>query len=309
MLNAFLQAVRPAAAGSVPVAKVSYRRAAVGGLDIFYRDAGPADAPVIVLLHGFPSSSHMFRDLIPALADRYRVIAPDYPGFGYSSAPAPEDFAYSFDALADVVETLLTDLGVNRYVLYMQDFGGPVGFRIAARHPERVTGLIVQNAVANLEGFAASAAGTFGPYWGDRNAETEKPVRGFLTAETTRFQYEHGSSARADHVSPDAWHHDQWLLDRPGNDRIQLELLYRYQDNVGAYPQWQAYLRAYQPNILVTWGDNDPFFTAAGRDLFKALVPATEVQSYDAGHFALETHGPEITAAIRAFLARVAPAA
>ncbi|MFG1241452.1 alpha/beta fold hydrolase [Xanthobacter versatilis] len=309
MLNAFLQAVRPAAAGSTPVATVAYRRAAVGGLDIFYRDAGPADAPVIVLLHGFPSSSHMFRNLIPALADRYRVIAPDYPGFGYSSAPAPEDFAYSFDALADVVETLLADLGVRRYALYLQDFGGPVGMRIAARHPERVTGLIVQNAVANLEGFAASAVGTFGPYWADRNAETEKPLRGFLTAETTRFQYEHGASARADRVSPDAWQHDQWLLDRPGNDRIQLELLYRYQDNVGAYPQWQAYLRAHQPNILVTWGDNDPFFTAAGRDLFKALVPATEVHAYDAGHFALETHGPEIAAAIRAFLARVAPAA
>jgi len=309
MLNAILQAVRPGAAAPALLPAVAYRRAAISGLDIFYRDAGPADAPVIVLLHGFPSSSHMFRDLIPALADRYRVIAPDYPGFGYSSAPAPEDFAYGFDALADVVEALLADLGLRRYVLYMQDFGGPVGFRIAARHPERVIGLIVQNAVANLEGFAASAAGAFAPYWADRNGETEKPVRGFLTAETTRFQYEHGSSARSDRVSPDAWQHDQQLLDRPGNDRIQLELLYRYQDNVGAYPEWQAYLRAHQPRILVTWGDNDPFFTAAGRDLFKALVPATEVHAYDAGHFALETHGPEIAAAIRAFLARVAPAA
>lgn len=286
--------------------EVAYHRAAIQGLDIFYREAGPADAPVVVLLHGFPSSSHMFRNLIPGLADRYRVIAPDYPGFGQSSAPAPEAFAYSFDKLADVVEALLEGLGIRRYALYMQDYGGPVGFRLAARHPERVTGLIVQNAVANLEGFHANAAAAFGPYWTDRNAETEKPVRSFLAAETTRFQYEHGSSTRADLLSPDTWIHDQALLDRPGNDRIQLELLYRYQDNVGAYPAFQAYLRDRQPNILVVWGDNDPFFTAEGRDLFKALVPATEVHTYDAGHFALETHLPEIAGAIRGFLARVA---
>ncbi|MFG1343429.1 alpha/beta hydrolase [Xanthobacter autotrophicus DSM 431] len=294
----------PARSGAA--AQVAYRRAAIDGLDIFYREAGPADAPVLLLLHGFPSSSHMFRDLIPALADRYRIIAPDYPGFGYSSAPAPEAFAYGFDALADVVEKLIDRLGIARYALYMQDYGGPVGFRIAARRPERVIGLIVQNAVANLEGFHANAAAAFGPYWADRNAETEKPVRSFLAAETTRFQYEHGSSARADRLSPDAWIHDQALLDRPGNDRIQLELLYRYQDNVGAYPAFQAYLKDRQPPILVTWGDNDPFFTAAGRDLFKALAPATEVHTYDAGHFALETHLPDIAGAIRGFLARIA---
>lgn len=293
----------PARSGAA--AQVAYRRAVIDGLDIFYREAGPADAPVLLLLHGFPSSSHMFRDFIPALADGYRIIAPDYPGFGYSSAPAPEAFAYSFDALADVVEKLIDRLGIARYALYMQDYGGPVGFRIAARRPERVSGLIVQNAVANLEGFHANAAAAFGPYWADRNAETEKPVRSFLAAETTRFQYEHGSSARADRLSPDAWTHDQALLDRPGNDRIQLELLYRYQDNVGAYPAFQAYLKDRQPPVLVTWGDNDPFFTAAGRDLFKALVPATEVHTYDAGHFALETHLPDIAGAIRGFLARV----
>lgn len=293
----------PRAAAAAPV---SYRHASVEGLDVFYREAGPADAPVLVLLHGFPSSSHMFRDLIPALADSYRVIAPDYPGFGHSSAPAPGAFAYSFERLADVVEALLDQLGIRRFALYMQDYGGPVGLRLATRHPERITGLVVQNAVANLEGFRASAAGAFGPYWANRDSETEKPVRAFLAAETTRFQYEHGSAARADRLSPDAWTHDQAFLDRPGNDAIQLELLYRYQDNVAAYPAFQAYLQAHQPEILVVWGDNDPFFTAEGRDLFKALVPASEVYSYDAGHFALETHLPEIAAAVRGFLDRVA---
>ena len=292
----------PPAAG----AQVRHGRAVIEGVEIFYREAGPAEAPAVLLLHGFPSSSHMFRDLIPRLADRYRVIAPDYPGFGHSAAPAPEAFAYSFERLADVVEQLVERLGIRRYAIYMQDYGGPVGLRLAARYPERVSGLIVQNAVANLEGFHASAAGAFAPYWAERNARTEAPVRTFLAAGTTRFQYEHGASDRADRLSPDAWTFDQALLDRPGNDRIQLELLYRYQDNVAAYPGFQAYLEAHRPPILVVWGDNDPFFTAEGRDLYQALVPGTEVHAFDAGHFALETHLPEISGAMRGFLARIA---
>lgn len=284
---------------------VAHRTARIGALDIFYREAGPKDAPVVVLLHGFPTSSFMFRDLIPRLADRFRVIAPDYPGFGFSSAPAPDAFPYTFDAFAVVIDSLLESLGIQRYALYMQDYGGPVGFRLALRHPERVSGLIVQNAVANLEGFQADAAALFGPYWQSRNAETEGAMRRLIAAETTRFQYEHGAGDRADRVSPDAWHHDQALLDRPGNDAIQLELFHRYQENVGAYPAWQTYLVTRRPPTLVVWGNNDPFFTTAGRDLFKTLVPDAEVHAYDAGHFALETHGAEIGEAIRGFLARL----
>lgn len=284
---------------------IAYRTASVRGLDIAYRDAGPADAPAIVLLHGFPSSSHMFRDLIPLLAGRFRVIAPDYPGFGFSSAPAPAAFAYSFDALTDVVEGLLDQLGVRRYALYMQDYGGPVGFRLALRHPGRVSGLVVQNAVVNLEGWQPGPPAAFGPFWSARTAETEAPIRGFLTAETTRFQYEHGAGDRLHRVSPDAWRHDQAGLERPGNVAIQLELLYRYQDNVAAYPAWQDYLRTQQPPVLVVWGDNDPLFTLAGRDLYGALVPAAEVHGFDAGHFALETHAGEIGTLVSAFLSRL----
>lgn len=285
---------------------VTHHTVPVGGLDLFYRAAGPTDAPAIVLLHGFPSSSHMFRNLIPLLARRFRVIAPDYVGFGYSSAPAPDAFAYSFDALADGVQHLLDHLGLERYALYMQDYGGPVGFRLALRHPERISGLVVQNAVAGLDGFHTEAAALFGPFWEHRDGETEGAMRRLLSAETTRFQYEHGASNRADQVSPDAWRHDQAGLDRPGNDRIQLELLYRYQDNVPAYPAWQSYLATHRPPTLVAWGDNDPFFTPAGRDLFKTLVPDAEVHSFDAGHFALETHGAEIAAAMERFLSRLA---
>lgn len=283
---------------------VTYNSIKVRNLDIFYREAGPKTAPVVLLLHGFPSSSHMFRDLIPSLAAKYRVIAPDYPGFGNSSAPSPDAFSYTFANLAEVVDDFTTAVGAQTYFIYMQDYGGPVGFRLAVKHPEKVRGIVVQNAVANLEGFNPDTAKMIAPYWQGRTVETEKPLRTFLAAETTRFQYVHGAS-RADRVNPDAWLVDQALLDRPGNDRIQLELLYHYQDNVANYPKWQDYLKSKQPPILVTWGNNDPFFTTKGRDLYKTLVPATEVHDYDAGHFALETHGPEIASAVLAFLGRV----
>ncbi|MCI0599146.1 MAG: alpha/beta hydrolase [Beijerinckiaceae bacterium] len=283
---------------------VSYHVTTVRGLDIFYREAGPASAQTVLLLHGFPSSSHMFRDLIPVLATKYHVIAPDYPGFGHSSAPPPGSFQYTFANLAVVVDEFTQMAGLNNYVIYMQDYGGPVGFRLALKNPDKVRGLIVQNAVVNVEGWNPEVVASFSPAWQNRTPETEKPLRAAFNAEATKFQYTHGVS-RQDRINPDAWVYDQTLLDRPGNDKIQVELLYQYKDNVTQYPAWQQYLKAKQLPVLVVWGNNDPFFTAQGRDFFKNLVPAAEVHSYDAGHFALETHWPEIASAIREFLGRL----
>lgn len=296
----------PAEAAAPPSAipVVQYRTVKAKGLDIFYREAGPKDAPVVLLLHGFPSSSHMFRDLIPRLAVDHRVIAPDYPGFGSSDAPSRERFAYNFEALAEVVDAFTEAVGASRYVIYMQDYGGPVGFRLALKHPERVRGIIVQNAVANVEGWNPDVVKAIAPFWQGRNAETELPVRGLLKAETTRFQYTHGAT-RPERLSPDAWIHDQAGLDRAGNDALQLELLWNYQDNVAQYAKWQDYLRTQKPALLVAWGDNDPYFTLKGAELFKTLVPAAEMHHFDAGHFALETHVDEIATVSRAFLARL----
>lgn len=296
------EAAVPAKTTTTPA--VQYRTVKTKGLDIFYREAGPKDAPVVLLLHGFPSSSHMFRDLIPRLAGDHRVIAPDYPGFGSSEAPSLEQFAYSFEALANVIEAFTETVGANRYVIYMQDYGGPVGFRLALKHPERVRGIIVQNAVANVEGWNPDVVKAIAPFWQGRSAETEQPVRGLLKAETTRFQYTHGAT-RPERLSPDAWIHDQAGLDRVGNDALQLQMLWNYQDNVAQYPKWQEYLRTEQPPLLVTWGDNDPYFTLKGAELFKTLVPAAEMHHFDAGHFALETHVDEIATVSRAFLARL----
>jgi pimeloyl-ACP methyl ester carboxylesterase len=278
----------------------TYNVAKVKGLDIFYREAGPKTAPTVLLLHGFPSSSHMFRELIPALSAKYHVIAPDYPGFGHSSAPSPDAFTYDFTNLAEVVDEFTTIVGLKSYVIYMQDYGGPVGMRLAMKHPERVRGFVVQNAVANVEGWSQQAAANLKPAWANRTPETEKALHDIL--ETTRFQYTEGV-ARKDRINPDAWVFDQVLLDRPGNDTIQVELLYQYKDNVTQYPRWQDYLKTKQPPILVVWGTGDPIFTPAGRDLFKTLVPSTMVYSFEAGHFALETHEPEIADAMLTFLA------
>ncbi|WP_296614923.1 alpha/beta fold hydrolase [Sphingomonas sp.] len=285
---------------------VTFHVAKVRGLDIFYREAGPANAPTVLLLHGFPSSSHMFRDLIPRLAARYHVIAPDYPGFGNSSAPAPEAFAYNFANLATLMDEFVTTIGVDRYALYMQDYGGPIGIRLAIRHPERVRALVVQNAVANVEGWNPAIVKGFAPGWANRTTETEKAFRGAFTAEATKLQYIEGVS-RTDRIDPDAWIVDQALLDRPGNDRIQVELLYQYQHNIALYPQWQAFLKSAKFPTLVVWGEKDPIFTTKGRDLYKTLVPDTEVRTYAAGHFALETHAPEIAGAILDFLDRLPP--
>lgn len=270
-------------------------------LEIFYREAGPADAPVILLLHGFPSSSHMFRDLIPLLAKNYRVIAPDYPGFGFSSAPDLAKFPYTFAALADVVNDFTVAVGAKNYVIYMQDYGGPVGFRLAVKHPDRVKGIVVQNAVANVEGWNPDVVKQFAPFWQGRNSETEKPVRALLKAETTQFQYTQGAT-RKERLNPDAWAFDQARLDRPGNDALQIEMLFNYSDNVAQYPKWQSYLKAAQPPMLIVWGKNDPFFTQGGVDFFKREVPKAEVHLFDAGHFALETHVDEIAEATLRFL-------
>jgi pimeloyl-ACP methyl ester carboxylesterase len=299
-----LPALDVLAATPQPDTEIRYRTVKVSGLNIFYREAGPKNAPVLLLLHGFPSSSHMFRDLIPRLAAKYRVIAPDYPGFGQSSQPALADFPYTFAALTDVVDGFTQAVGASSYVIYMQDYGGPIGFRLAVKHPERVRGIIVQNAVANVEGWNPDIVKQFAPYWQNRNAETEKPIRAFLTPDTTKFQYTHGAT-RADRLSPDAWIADQAILDRPGNADVQAQILFNYQDNVANYPAFQTYLKTHRPPMLITFGKNDPFFVQASVDYLKAQVPTAEIHILDAGHFALETHAPEIAAYAQAFLARL----
>ena len=279
-----------------------YNSIAIDGLNIFYREAGNIAAPAILLLHGFPSSSHMFRDLIPELASDYHVIAPDYPGFGYSDAPAASEFTYSFDKLTEMVEKFINALGLTKYSLFMQDYGGPIGFRIAAKHPERIQSLIIQNANAYVEGISAA----FEPmqaFWENRNAETEKAPRSLLTRETTIFQYTHGASD-VSRISPDAWNHDQALLDRPGNDLIQLALLHNYTSNVALYGQWQEYFRTHQPHTLVVSGKNDPFFVPAGQEAFKRDIKNAEINLYEGGHFVLEEFHTEIGAKIRSFLSK-----
>lgn len=286
---------------AVDAQTVLHHTVKVNGIDIHYREAGPANGPVVLLLHGFPSSSHMFRDLMPQLSSKYRVIAPDYPGFGYSEEPALTKFDYSFGALSTLIDDFAQTVGAKNYVLYMHDFGGPVGFRLAIKHPERVRGMIIQNATLHGEGWNPDIVKQFMPFWKDRNAETEKPIRGFVKAETTKFQYVQGST-RIERLNPDAWTLDQARLDRPGNEALQMQYLWNYQDNVGQYSAWQDYLKAKQPPMLLVWGKNDPFFTMAGVDAIKALVPKAKVNIYDAGHFALETHSKEIGIEVKKFL-------
>ncbi|HTL18161.1 MAG TPA: alpha/beta hydrolase [Patescibacteria group bacterium] len=281
-------------------AKVGYQTATIDRLNIFYREAGDPKRPAIVLLHGFPTSSHMYRELLPALGLEYHVIAPDYPGFGYSSVPEADSFDYTFDRLARVMEAFLQKIGTTRFALYMQDYGSPVGLRIASRHPDWVRALIIQNANAYLEG-VGPAFEAFKPFWKERNTETEKPIRSFLNLETTKFQYTHGT-LNPMAISPDNWHHDQALLDRTGNDRVQLALLHDYRNNPPLYPQWQNYFRTHQPPTLIPWGKNDPFFTEAGARAYLRDLPQAELHLLDTGHFALEEKGPEIATLIRSFL-------
>ena len=284
-------------------ARVTYKVEKVDGLKIFYREAGPKDAPTIVLLHGFPSSSHMFRNLIPALSDKYHVVAPDYPGYGYSDAPSPEQYAYTFDRLADTVDHFLDQKGITKYSIYVQDYGSPVGFRLATRHPERIQAIISQNGNAYDEGLAPFWAEFLYPYWKDPNATNEAKVRGLLTIDTTKFQYSQGFR-NLDDVSPDAYYYDQAGLDRPGNDKIQLALFYDYRNNPPLYPSWHEYLRKYQPPVLAVWGKNDPIFLPAGAEGFAKDDPKTELHLLDTGHFALEEDGVLIAQLTRDFLAK-----
>lgn len=266
---------------------INYRRVQIDGREIFYREAGPANAPVMVLLHGFPSSSHMFRDLIPKLSDHFHVIAPDYIGFGYSARPSTNEFKYTFANLADNVQKLLFDsLGLKKFGMYVQDYGAPIGFRIASRFPSAISSIIVQNGNAYVEGITA-AFDPLRPFWNDRNAETEKPARGMLMAETTKFQYTHGMRD-VSKVNPDSYMFDQALLDRPGNHDIQLSLLHDYTSNIELYPKWHAYFRTHRPPMLIVWGANDPFFSVIGAKSYLADLPTAELHLLDSGHFALE---------------------
>ena len=279
----------------------TYNYVTVRGRKIFYREAGQKDAPTLVLLHGFPSSSHMFRDLIPKLSDRLHLIAPDYIGFGYSDAPNTKEFEYTFDNLAEHVEELLFRvLGLKKFSIYVQDYGAPIGYRIASRHQDAVDAIVVQNGNAYVEGIG-EAFNPMKPFWADRNTKTEKPVRELLTKETTVFQYTHGVKD-PQRISPDAYTFDQFLLDRPGNDAIQLDLLYNYQLNLALYDGWHEYFRSKQPRMLIVWGINDPFFTVEGAKAYRRDIPNAQLNLLDTGHFAVETHVDEIAAAIRDFL-------
>lgn len=281
----------------------SYKTAKVNGLDIFYREAGPKDAPTLLLLHGFPTSSHMFRNLIPALADKYHVIAPDYPGYGQSSMPSVADFDYTFDNLASVVDTLVQQLGIESYSLYVMDYGAPVGFRLAAKHPERVQSLIVQNGNAYDDGLKAFWD-PIRAYWKDRSEENGNVLRGaLLTAKATKWQYTEGVG-NVSLIDPDNWIIDQALLDRPGNQEIQLALFYSYGSNPPLYPEWQAYFRKHQPPTLIVWGKNDKIFPADGAYPYKRDLKNLEFHLLDTGHFALEEDGPQIAGYIRAFLSK-----
>ncbi|MET7310706.1 alpha/beta fold hydrolase [Streptomyces sp. NPDC005134] len=283
---------------------VHHRTATVNGLEVFYREAGDPQAPDVVLLHGFPTSSHMFRHLIPALADRYHVIAPDHIGFGQSAMPALEDFPYTFDALTEVTSDLLQHLGIDRFAMYVQDYGAPIGWRLALQAPDRITAIISQNGNAYVEGFVK-------PFWDGVFAyaqapgpDTEAPMRGALTAEITRWQYVNGV-ADPSLVSPDNWVHDQALLDRPGNDEIQLKLFRDYPTNVDLYPQVHQYFRDSQVPLLAVWGANDEIFGPAGAEAFSTDLPNAEIHLLESGHFALESHLEPITEHIRDFLGRV----
>ncbi|CAM5667160.1 MULTISPECIES: alpha/beta fold hydrolase [Streptomyces] len=283
---------------------VHHRTTAVDGLDVFYREAGSPHAPAIVLLHGFPTSSHMFRNLIPRLAGTHRVIAPDMVGFGQSAMPKVDEFDYTFDRLTDVTATLLQQLGVKRYAVYVQDYGAPLAWRLAARSPESITGIITQNGNAYTDGFVRPFWHGLFAYADNPTDETEAPLRGALTLAMTRWQYVNGVKDTSP-VSPDSWTVDQALLDRPGNDAIQLALFRDYASNVALYPQVHEYFRTSQVPLLAVWGANDEIFGPDGARAFRRDLPDAEIHLLESGHFALESHLEEIAGHIRGFLARI----
>jgi pimeloyl-ACP methyl ester carboxylesterase len=281
---------------------VRYRSQAVGDVDVFYREAGPADAPVILLLHGFPTSGHMFRDLIPLLADRYRVIAPDLPGYGQTKAPKRGDFDYTFDNLANVIGGFVDAIGLTKYALYIFDYGAPTGLRLALAHPERVTAIITQNGNAYLDGFSP-AWESWQRYWREPTQENREATREALAPETIR-DIQYGTGTDLTRLSPDGYTLDIAYMSRPGADEIQLDLVLDYRSNVARYPDFQAYFREHQPPLLAVWGKHDPFFIPPGAEAYKRDLPEAEVHFLDTGHFALETHANEIAGYIRDFLGR-----
>jgi pimeloyl-ACP methyl ester carboxylesterase len=287
---------------SLAASEVHHRTVSIEGVNVFYREAGRADAPAIVLLHGFPSSSHMYRNLIPALADRYRVIAPDYPGFGHSDMPDRTKFRYGFARFAEITDTLLTRLGVDRYALYVMDYGAPVGYRLALKHPERVTALVIQNGNAYEEGLREFWK-PIKAYWASGQPAQREVLRAGTTLAATRSQYLDGV-ADASRVDPSAWLHDQALLDRPGNVEIQLDLFYDYRTNAELYPQFQKFFRDRQPPTLIVWGKNDVIFPAEGARAYLKDLPRAELHLLDTGHFALEDKGQEIARLMNDFLRR-----
>lgn len=278
-----------------------FRTVSIDGLDIFYREAGSRSNPTILLLHGFPTSSHMFRNLIPALSDRFHLVAPDYPGYGNSSMPTVHEFDYTFDHLAQIVEKFITAIDLQHYSLYVMDYGAPIGFRIAAKHPERVEALIVQNGNAYEEGIRGEFWNPVKAYWQDHSPENADKLRPFFTLEMTKWQYTHGASD-LEKISPDNWNIDQPLLDRPGNDEIQLALFYSYGTNPQLYPQWQEYFRKHQPPTLIVWGKNDPIFLAEGAYPYKRDLQTLDFHLLDTGHFALEEEGNAIADHIVRFM-------
>ena len=280
--------------------KISYHRTSVDGFQIFHREAGSADAPAILLLHGFPTASHMFRELIPQLADRFHVVAPDLPGFGQSDMPERSKFSYTFDNIAKVIDRFTEVIGLHRFAIYVFDYGAPTGFRLAMWHPERITAIISQNGNAYAEGLSDGWS-PIRAYWQDPSQANRAALRAFLSPETTVWQYTHGV-ADASLVSPDGYSLDNFYLARPGMDEVQLDLFGDYKSNVALYPEFQAYLRKHKPPLLAAWGRNDPFFLPPGAEAFKRDIPAADVRFFDTGHFALETHCDEIAAAIRQFL-------
>jgi len=284
---------------------VAYRTADVDGRTVFYREAGAADAPTLLLLHGYPSASHMFRELIPLLADRFHVVAPDLLGFGQSAMPARGDFEYTFEHLTDAVDRLTEKLGLDRFAMYVFDYGAPVGFRLATRHPERITAIISQNGNAYEEGLS-DGWNPIQAYWKDPSKANREAIRMLVEPQTTIWQYTHGVPDQT-RVSPDGYTLDNHYLTRSGADEIQLDLFLDYASNVELYPAFQEYFRTSKPPLLAVWGRSDPFFLPAGAEAFKRDIPGADVRFVDTGHFALETHVEPIAAAIREFLARQAP--